>query len=454
MSLTHLVSKEAFIVKAYHSGEEAVQGLGAALTAYVNPLLERLDKLLDKRLVRTLLGLLQVMLMHRHRENGLLLSELGGYLAGDAHAPAGTKRISNLLRSRKWNHTLIEEELWRQADAKVAALEEAGERPLLLWDESQVEKAESTASPDLCGVRSSKAARKLRIKPGYPYPPTFRPVFVPGLPMAALVVAGMHGPPLLANLTFWTRRGEHTTSHAEVTAQLFVACVRRWGSRLLHVCDRGYASGLWVGRFVEAQVDFVLRWRTDRKLVDHKGERTSGQMTRGKRSLDRRLLWDARHHCQRQVGILYFPVRHPKHPDAPLWLVVGRPENGDAWHFLTNIPIESLDDAWRILLIYMRRWQVELAFRFLKSELALESLRLWFWDNRLKLLAIVALLYAFLVSLMLPPFDPLCTYLLTHFCKRTGKRHREAAMPLYRLRYAISRILLCHPLRLYWPIPG
>jgi hypothetical protein len=303
-------------------------------------------------------------------------------------------------------------------------------------------------------VRSSKAARTLRIKPGYPKPPTYRPVFVPGLPMAALVVAGMQGPPVLANLTFWTRRGEHATSQVEVTVQLFVACVRRWGKRLLHVCDRGYASGLWVGRFVEAQVDFILRWRTTYNLVDAKGERTSGQMTRGKRSLAHRLVWDARHHCQRKVGILYFPVRHPRYPDVPLWLVVGRPKDGDAWHFLTNLPVESLDDAWHILFVYMRRWQVEMAFRFLKCELALESPRLWFWHNRLKLLAIVALLYAFLVSLLLPPYDPLCVYLLAHFCKRTGKRHREVAMPLYRLRYAISRLLLCHPLRLLWPNPG
>lgn len=441
-------------MQAYHSGEEGAQGVGVALVAYVNPLLERLDEILDKRLVRTLLGLLQAMLIHRHHEHGLLLSELGAYLAGDAHAPAGTKRLSNLLRSRKWSHTLIEEELWRRAETKVTEVEAAGGRPLLLWDESQIEKSETIASPDLCGVRSSKAARKLRIKPGYAYPPTHRPVFVPGLPMAALVVAGMHGPPVLAHLTFWTRRGAQATTHADVTAQLFVACVRRWGSRLLHVLDRGYASALWVGRFVEAHEDFVLRWRTDYNLVDAKGERTSGRMTKGKRSLDSRLVWDARHHCERKVGILYFPVRHPKYPDTPLWLVVGRPKGGKAWHFLTNLPVESLEEAWRILFTYARRWQVELVFRFLKSELALESPRLWFWENRLKLLAIVALLYAFLVSLLLPPFDPLRTYLLIAFCKRTGKRHRSAAMPLYRLRIALSRLLLCHPLRLIWPNPG
>lgn len=441
-------------MEEYHDGAQAAQGVGKALQAYVGEVLRALDERMDRRLVRTLLALLQAMLVHRHRENGLLLSELGSYIAGDAHAPAGTKRLSNLLRSRKWSHTIIENSLWQRADAKVVEVEKSGAKALVLWDESVVEKSESVASPDLCAVRSSKAARKLRIKPGYPKPPIQRPVFVPGLPLVGLLVAGMQGAPVLANLTFWTRRGEHTTTHVDVTAALFLESVRRWGKRVLHVCDRGYASATWVGHFIEAQAEFVLRWRTDYNLVDAKGERTSGRMTAGKRSLDHRLVWDARHHCQRKVGILYFPVTHPKFPDTPLWLVVGRPKGGSAWHFLTNVPVESLDDAWRILFTYVRRWQIEMAFRFLKSELALESPRLWFWENRLKLFAIVALLYSFLVSLLLPDFDPLRTYILQYWCKRTGKRHRLAAMPLYRLRYALSRLLLCHPIHLLWPTPG
>ena len=40
-----------------------------------------------------------VIVMHRHRNHGLLLSELGGYLMGAEQAPAGTKRISNLIHS-------------------------------------------------------------------------------------------------------------------------------------------------------------------------------------------------------------------------------------------------------------------------------------------------------------------------------------------------------------------
>jgi hypothetical protein len=87
-----------------------------------------------------------------------LLSELGGYLLSPAQAPAGTKRLSNLLRSRRWSAEMIDEFLWEQADEQVQHLTQAGERVLALWDESVVEKAESLASEGLCPVRSSQAA--------------------------------------------------------------------------------------------------------------------------------------------------------------------------------------------------------------------------------------------------------------------------------------------------------
>jgi hypothetical protein len=64
---------------------------------FVKPLLQNLHCKLDRRIVQTLLDLLIMIVIHRHRNHGLLLSELGGYLLDGEHAPAGTKRISNLL---------------------------------------------------------------------------------------------------------------------------------------------------------------------------------------------------------------------------------------------------------------------------------------------------------------------------------------------------------------------
>ncbi len=66
-------------------------------------------------MVQTSLDLVQVILTHRHRAMGLLLSELGGYLLGPDQAPAGTKRISNLVHSDHWSADTINAVLWQQA---------------------------------------------------------------------------------------------------------------------------------------------------------------------------------------------------------------------------------------------------------------------------------------------------------------------------------------------------
>ena len=67
---------------------------------------------------------------------GLLLSELGGYIKGFDHSPAGTKRISNLLRSKKWKADLIDDFLFERSKARIEELQKAGKRALLLWDDS------------------------------------------------------------------------------------------------------------------------------------------------------------------------------------------------------------------------------------------------------------------------------------------------------------------------------
>jgi hypothetical protein len=411
--------------------------------------LAALEEVLDKRLVRTTLGLLQAMLLLRHNRYGLLLSELGGYLLGPEHAPAGTKRISNLLRSPDWDHQLIDRHLWQLAEQRVASLQAAQSDALVVWDDSVVEKPESLVSEGLCAVRSSKAQRLKRIKPGYYNPPTARPIFVPGFQWLAVMVVGMAGAPTLAAMRWWTRRGERATDQVTVAEALLTQCAKTWGRTVLHLFDRGYGSGPWLGRFLQADIRFVVRWRNSYHLLDAKGSRSPGDMCRGQRSLDERMLWDARRRAPRKVGLLYFPVAHPQFPGTILWLVVARPKGHPAWHFLTNQPIQTKEDAWRIVLAYRRRWQVETAFRFLKSELAIESPRLWFWQNRLKLFALVALVYAFLVSLLVD--RPLLDELFTAWCHRTGKRHRLAAVPLYRLRSAIVRLWLAYPTPLRTP---
>lgn len=427
--------------------------LRARLQDFVAPLLVTLDRHLDARLVRTFAATLEALLCFRHRNYGLLLSELGGYLADPEHAPAGTKRLSNLLRSAKWTYPLLAGFLWDRAALQVQRLIQAEEAVLLIWDESVLEKPESAKAEGLGAVRSSKAARLKRIKPGFYHPPGGPPVFVPGLQWLCLLVAGYGGPPTVAAMHWWTNRASGRVipqDPRDLRRTLLVRCVSAWGRQVLHVFDRGYAGAPWLGELLQRRCRFVLRWPKGWQLQATTGEkRPAWQFTRGLRSWDEQYLHDRRRGEAYPVGIVAVCLQHPAYGRTPLWLVVvrSRTRKGrrEPWYLLTNEPVESADDAWRVMQAYGRRWQIEMTFRYTKSELALESPRLWSWERRLKLLLMVTLVYAFLLSLLQAELQLLRRWLLRYFCHRTGKRGRETPAPLYRLRAALGCLWLAYP---------
>jgi hypothetical protein len=421
--------------------------LGQSLASFIAPFLLTLDQQIDQRLVNTLLRLVQVIIEFRHATQGLLLSELGAYLLSPEHAPAGTKRISNLLRSSKWSHELIERFLWQRAEEHLTNLEAEGRDVLAVWDESVLEKPESLALEGLCAVRSSQAARLKHIKPGFYNPPGGRPVFVPGMQWLGLLLVGHTGAPVLAAMRWWTRRGKFATDRRTAEEQLLQECAKAWGQRVLHVFDRGFAGSPWLRILLSQHVRFLVRWPKRYHLLDAYGQpHKAWEIARGQRSWGQGQLWDAHRHCWRKTGVLALPVRHPDYLMQPLWLVVSRPGQGrEPWYLLTTEPVATQPDAWQIISAYAKRWQIEMAWRYSKSELAMESPRLWIWNNRLKLLLIVTLAYAFLLSLLNPALDHLRQWLLHYWCHRTGKRSHDALAPLYRLRSALSRLWLSHP---------
>lgn len=409
------------------------------------PLLNKLNEALDRRLVNTFLGLVMAIVIHRHRNHGLLLSELGSYLLGCGTSRAGTKRISNLVHSERWKANLIEDYFWQAGTQRVEELWAQGQRPLVIWDESVLEKPESLQAEGLCAVRSTKAARLKRIKPGYFNPPGGRPVFVPGFHWLKILVVGWKGKPTLAHMRWWTTRGEQKSQKRAEESAVLTEIDHLWGKEVLHVWDRGFAGAPWLTQVCLHAASFVLRWPKNYRLLDEQGQlRTPGEIGKGKRSWEHRLLWDARRRCQRQTGVIAFPVADPTHRQ-PLWLVVARRKGQSPWYLLTSEPTHSPALAWQIVLAYARRWQVEMAIRYNKCELAFESPRLFPWQARQKLLWIAGLAYVFLLSLLLPHLAPLSAWLLRTFCHRTGKRSRETPTPLYRLRFALSFLWLTHP---------
>lgn len=405
--------------------------------SYLRPIEHRLDKQIDKRLVRTFYDLFIAILIFRHTKMGLLLSELGAYICGPAHAPAGTKRISNLLRSKKWTHQIIDDYLFSRAKERAEQLRQGGQRPLLLWDDSRIEKPESWFIEGLCSVYSTAAQRMMKIKRGFYNPPAGR-VCVPGFKWTAVMLSCIGGIPSVCQMSWWTTRGKFKDHGSNIVYYLLKLIHKDLG-RLTHVLDRGYATSKMLEWLFDFEQDFIIRWKKNH-LLEHleKGCKKTHLLARSFKGKAHKTIHDKDGNKSKCVSIAWCEVTHPDYPDEELWLVIARDKHHykSPMYILTSIPVENKATAWEIFFSYIHRWEVEQGFRVCKSELAIQSPRLWWWENRLKLLAIVALVYDFMLQLI-RGWNAWIPLFLKQWCHRTGNRYRNASIPIYRVRIAI-----------------
>jgi hypothetical protein len=440
-----------------NDSSEQAGSLARKLQEFLEPVLQSLDELLDRRLVKTFAETIGAILRFRDTTRGLLLSELGAWLTTPEHAPAGTKRLSNLLRSTKWSATVLGELLWRRAEAHATALRQKAEPILAAWDHSVIEKPESIALEGLCAVRSQKARRLGRPRAGFSYRP-YPKVVVPGLNWLGLLVLGLSGAPTLAAMRWWTTHGERASTALEHQRSSLRQVLQRLGADVIHLFDRGFAGGPWLAALSAEQHEgrrarFITRWQKRYKLMRLDGPLIKcSRLLMGKRAWGCR--WITRESGQRSK--MYLTAVELAHPEygGRLWLVrcrIGKAR--EPWYLLTNEPVTNLKQALAVARAYLRRWQIELCWRFNKSELAMQSPRLWSWDNRLKLLMMVAICYSFLLSLLVPDEREQRSWLLRYWAHRTGSRCQHAIQPLYRLRAALSRLWLAFAPLFGWPMP-
>ena len=409
---------------------------------YLEALQMRLSALIDKRLSRTFFDLFMAIATFRNEAMGLLLSELGGYICGFDHAPAGTKRISNLLRCKDWSSILIDDFLFDRAKDRLSTLQQNGQRALMLWDDSCLEKPESWFSAGLCSVLSSKAQRLKRVKPGF-YSRSFGRICVPGFQWTAVLLSTLGGVPSVCQMTWWTTRGKFKELGSNIIYRMLRKIHQQVGRVATHIFDRGYANSQMIEWLLKFEQDFIIRWKMNHLLINSKGlEKKVHLLARSYKAQNSRLVWDKERKKCKRITIAWAAVRHPEYPDNQLSLVIIR----DKFHYnaplyiLTSLPIHSAEQAWEVCFSYMHRWNIEQAFRFGKSELAMESPRLWFWHNRLKLLAIVTLVFDFLLR-MIQNWQGWVRQFFNRWCHRTGNRYRTASIPIYRLRTAIANCL-------------
>jgi hypothetical protein len=420
------------------------QHLLSLLETFLMPFLLVLDEALDKRLVRTFVQCLVAIIRGRNNAQVLWLSELGSYLDGygaeACSAAAGTKRVGKLLRSVKWTADLIEQYLLKKADEEVQKLKGLKQQILCIWDESVVEKAESEKGEGLGPVLSSKAKRRGRTRRGVIFNwPAARPVRVIGMQWTAAVIVGMQGLPHLALSRWWTTKGVFATRLRDAQEEALRVCLRKWGPLVLHVFDRGYASRYWLLLLLKYRARFVIRWIKRHEFLTLAGERKKlWQIGQGKKYRTHKEIWDTNTGEKMPCDLWWTALRHSD-SGQHLFLVKARVKKG-VMYLITNEMVQTEKQAWEIFFSYRRRWQIETSFRYGKCELALECPRLWALETRLKLLGMVMLIYAFLLSLLDPIHTELIQALLRFKCHRTGKRCQNTLAPLYRLRWALSRL--------------
>ena len=114
------MSKDTEKTKTEQSANIVSWQIEEKLLAYFGDLLRWLDQAIDRRLVVTFVGLMMAMIIHRHRNEGGWMSQLGSYLVPE-NAEAGKKRIQKLLYSQKWASGVLEKYLWHLGEQRVAA---------------------------------------------------------------------------------------------------------------------------------------------------------------------------------------------------------------------------------------------------------------------------------------------------------------------------------------------
>lgn len=180
------------------------------------------------------------------------------------------------------------------------------------------------------------------------------------------------------------------------------------GNRGVLVVDRGFDAGVMFEDWLDNKERFVARLVGKRHLLRFSGDlgpSNDGQWIPIKaRQLAEQTPTPHRFYklikrkgkpTFRITQIGWVKVRLPGREES-LTLVVSRLAGCQRpLMLLTNLPVENIRDAKRVLRYYVRRWECEEGIRFLKNQVNLEKIRTFRWCaiRRLVLLAVLVMIY-------------------------------------------------------------
>jgi hypothetical protein len=165
------------------------------------------------------------------------------------------------------------------------------------------------------------------------------------------------------------------------------------------VVDRGFDSIIMFEDWLDSKYRFVARLVGNRHLV-----RVYGQIPIRADQLAERTPTPYRFHKSVKrhgkpaivmTNMGWTKVRLPGRQEDMTMIVLRLAGIDKPMMLFTNLPVENVEDAKRIMRLYIRRWECEEGIRLLKYQVSLEKIRTfkWFAICRLVLLAVLVMIY-------------------------------------------------------------
>ena len=285
-------------------------------------------------------------------------------------------KLSNIARALQEEIKLIKTE--NRLSRNLAAMdltEELNRR--LCWEGSGLIQDDSVLAVDLSDIRK-EYAKKLEYLAEVRDGSTGE--IANGFWLCEIIGADVHGDkivPLYGEL--YSHTADDFVSENTQLLKAIDLVTGMTGGRGIIAIDRGGDRYKILKPLLQRELRFVIRQKGDRHVILPGGRtvRLRNAVRWCKTTLRYNVVVErGGYKEEKQLGLGCLPVRLPKVPDEPLWLVVIRGFGEQPILLLTNVqPEEGREYPKRIAEIYLTRWKCDESYRFMKQAYNLEDVR-------------------------------------------------------------------------------
>ena len=309
------------------------------------------------------------------------LSNIARALDEDTALVKTVGRLSRQITSKDLTHT-IGKRLIEEGKPFI------GEDTVLALDLSDISKDYSEKQEGLARVRDGSTGK---IKDGWPI-----------LAVVGADVRGERVIPLYGKL--YTKRACGFKSENLEILGAIDEVIRVIGTKGIWALDRGEDRWYLFRPILERKLKFALRMMTQRDMIDAEGRvgniAAMAKSTRCSKKAEIAIHPKGEPAQSKTIRVGFRRVSFTLREDMKLTLVVVKGMGEKPLMLLTNLKVETAEDALRIMEIYFTRWKCEESFRFIKEAYRLEDVRVLKYEGLRNIVSLVTAVF-FFVSVVL-----------------------------------------------------